>query len=193
MGIPRQEWAIVWPNSSVFILFIPRTFPQSFIKIWWTKFAIYWKRCILGPNIAQFGPEWWACPVKNGLTCEQTHQSSFFSHQEHSLKVLLKSGEPNSRYIGRRSFWTRLSQLPPAHFCPFCPFSQEPDFSQKIGQYRFLPPIPRGGRYRTFFSDLARPRFFFFQMLQLEVERRKKYFIFIFGMLPAKNRKWPSN
>ena len=121
MGMPRQERVNMWTNSSVFILFIPRTFPQSFIKIWWTKFEIYWKRYILGPNIAQFGPKWWACPGKNGLSCDQTHQSSFFSYQEHSLKVSSKSDEPNSRYIGRRSFWTRLSQLP-RPLLPFLPF-----------------------------------------------------------------------
>ena len=121
MGMPKQEWAIMWPNSPVFILFIPRTFPQSFIKIWWTKFEIYWKRCILGPKIAQFEPKWWACPGKNGLSCDQTLQSSFFLYQEHPLNVSSKSDEPNSRYIGRRSFWTRLSQLPRPLLC-FLPF-----------------------------------------------------------------------
>ena len=49
MGMPGQEWANMWPNSAVFILFIARTFPQCFIEIWWTKFKIWWKQYILGP------------------------------------------------------------------------------------------------------------------------------------------------
>ena len=49
MGMPGQEWANMWPNSSVFILFIPRTFPQSFNEIWWTKIEICWKTFISGP------------------------------------------------------------------------------------------------------------------------------------------------
>ena len=38
--------------------------------------------------------------------------------------VSSKSDDPNSRDIGRRQFWTRLSQLP--H--PLFSFSREPDF-----------------------------------------------------------------
>ena len=104
-GMPEQEWANMWPNSSVFILFIRRTFPQSFIEIWWTKFKIYWKRYILGPNMAYFGPKWWTCPGKNGQTCDKTHQSSFSLYEEHFLKVSSKSDEPNSRYIEKGIFW----------------------------------------------------------------------------------------
>ena len=111
-GHARQKWANMWPNSSVFIHSIPIPFPKSFIKIWWTKFEIYWKRYILGPNMAQFGTYWWACPGKNGQTCDQTHQSSFFSYQEHFLKVSSKSHEPKSRYVGKRWLWTLLAQLP---------------------------------------------------------------------------------
>ena len=34
MGMPWQEWANMWPYWSVCILFIPKTFPRSFIKVW---------------------------------------------------------------------------------------------------------------------------------------------------------------
>ena len=40
MGMPGQEWANMLSNSSLSTLFIPRTFPESFIEIWWTKFEI---------------------------------------------------------------------------------------------------------------------------------------------------------
>ena len=112
MGMPRQELANVWPNSLVFILVIPRTFPESFIKIWWTKFKIPLKTVYFGTKNGLIWAKWWACPGKNGRTCDQTHQSSFFSYQEHFLKVSSKYDEPNSRYVVKRSFWTRLAKLP---------------------------------------------------------------------------------
>ena len=55
MGMPGQEWANTWSNPSVFILFIRRTFPESFIEIWWTKFKICCKTFILDP-ISQTAP-----------------------------------------------------------------------------------------------------------------------------------------
>ena len=75
-----------------------------------------------GTNIAHFGQN---DGHANARSCDQTHQSSCFSYQKHSLKVSSKSDEPNSRDIGRRQFWTRLSQLP--H--PLFSFSRQPDFS----------------------------------------------------------------
>ena len=43
MGMTGQEWANMWPNYSILIIFIIRTFPQSVIKIWWPKIDL-WKR-----------------------------------------------------------------------------------------------------------------------------------------------------
>ena len=42
------------------------------------------------------------------MSCDQTHQSSFFSYQEHFLKVSSKSDEPNSRYIEKGIFWDQI-------------------------------------------------------------------------------------
>lgn len=47
MGMLRQEWANMLPNSSVLALFVSRTFPECFIEIWWTKSKIYCKMFIL--------------------------------------------------------------------------------------------------------------------------------------------------
>ena len=102
--MPGQEWARMWPNWSAFIILIPITFPESFIKIWWIKFEIYWKKCIFGQIWAKFGPKYWACLGKNGQSYHETNQPSFFSYQEHSLKVSSKSDESNSRYIGKSVF-----------------------------------------------------------------------------------------
>ena len=42
------------------------------------------------------------------LSCGQTHQSSFFSYQEHFLKVSSKSDERNSRCIENGIFWDQI-------------------------------------------------------------------------------------
>ena len=49
MGMPGQEWASVLLNSSVTTLKIPRSFPESFSKISWTKLKICCKMLILDP------------------------------------------------------------------------------------------------------------------------------------------------
>ena len=49
-----------------------------------------------------------SCLCKNGRTYDQTHLTSFFSYQEHFLKVSSKSDEPNSRYIENGIFWDQI-------------------------------------------------------------------------------------
>ena len=58
-----------------------------------------------GTNLGLNDSKWQACPGKNGQSCDQTDQSSFFSYQEHFLKVSSKSDKPNSRYIEKGIFW----------------------------------------------------------------------------------------
>ena len=62
--------------SLVFILFMRRTCPQSFVK------GTFWD---------QVWPKWWAWLGKNGRTCDQTDKSSLLSYHEHFLKVSSKS------------------------------------------------------------------------------------------------------
>ena len=133
----QQEWANMWPNSPVFIHFIPRTFPQSFIKIWWTKLEIYWKQYIWDQIWPNLGLNYGHARARMGPHVTILISLHSFHYQEHSLQVSSKSDEPNSRYIGIRSFWTRLSQLP-RPLLPFLPFFSRtrffPDmrFSQNV-------------------------------------------------------------
>ena len=50
-----------------------------------------------GPGMMTF--EFYDPHNPHGRTCDQTNQSSFFSYQEHFLKVSSKSDERNSRYV----------------------------------------------------------------------------------------------
>ena len=130
MGMPGQEWASMWPNSSVFILFIPGTFPESFIKIWWTKFEIYWKRYILGqilPNLvlndghaqARMGEHVTKLISIHSLytknICSKFHRNLMNQNRNMLENVHFGPDQPNC----------------PAHFCPFCPKTAQRDFFQK--------------------------------------------------------------
>ena len=42
------------------------------------------------------------------MSCDQTHQPTFISYQEHSLKVSSKSDEPNLKYIENCIFWDQI-------------------------------------------------------------------------------------
>ena len=42
------------------------------------------------------------------MSCDQTHQPTFISHQKHSLKVSSKSDETNLKYIENCIFWDQI-------------------------------------------------------------------------------------
>ena len=123
-GMPGQEWAITWPNYSAFILSIPRTFPQSFIEIWWTKIDISWKTFILQVDRHNFRPFFRLLPILPhfGHFCQiWLFREKFYNSIMHHFRpfpaksldsILFKS--PKTSFLGYFGlFWAQIPKNGP--------------------------------------------------------------------------------
>ena len=126
----KQEWAIMWQNSSVFILCIPRTFPQSFIKIWWTKFKIYWKRYILGQKWSNLGLNDGHARARMGEHVTKLISIHSLYSKNISSKFHRNLMNQNRNMLENVHFGPDQPNCP-AHFCPFCPQKGYRDFFLK--------------------------------------------------------------
>ena len=102
---------ICYQTSLTLTFFVSKTFPESLIKIQWTKFKIPYKRRIwdqtwpiLGLNDGHaWARIWWTRPGMNGQACYQNIYSQLVSCQEsvwHFISILPPFHALLSQYLG---------------------------------------------------------------------------------------------